>query len=104
MGDTYEENASADVLEEAENAGVGLEFYKVAAEALIFITPAENTADSITLEQIREIYLRYGITNWSELADRTGSSSPSAAILTAEANRRWTIWSCITRKSPGHSE
>jgi phosphate transport system substrate-binding protein len=55
--------ASADVLEEAENAGVELEFHKVAAEALLFITPAENPTESITLEQIREIYLHYGITN-----------------------------------------
>ncbi|SDG30356.1 PstS family phosphate ABC transporter substrate-binding protein [Desulfosporosinus hippei] len=59
--------ASADVLEEAENAGVELEFHKVAAEALIFITSAENPVESITLEQIREIYLNYGITNWSKL-------------------------------------
>lgn len=59
--------ASTDVLEEAENAGVELEFHKVAAEALIFITSAENTTESITLEQIREIYLNYGITNWSKM-------------------------------------
>ena len=59
--------ASASVLEEAKKAGVELEFHKVAAEALIFITPAENSARTITLEQIREIYLNYGITNWKEL-------------------------------------
>lgn len=65
--------ASADVLEEAENADVELEFHKVAAEALIFITSADNPVESITLEQIREIYLNYGIKNWSKLGgpDRT---------------------------------
>lgn len=59
--------ASIDVLEEAKNAGVELEFHKIASEALIFITSVENTAESITLDQVREIYLNYGITNWSEL-------------------------------------
>jgi phosphate transport system substrate-binding protein len=59
--------ASADVLAEAAKAGVELEFHKVAAEALIFITPAANTTESITLEQVREIYLNYGITSWSQL-------------------------------------
>ncbi|EHQ89631.1 PstS family phosphate ABC transporter substrate-binding protein [Desulfosporosinus youngiae] len=68
--------ASADVLEEAENAGVELEFHKVAAEALIFITSAENPAESITLEQIRDIYLNYGITNWRELGGQAREVVP----------------------------
>ncbi|NLZ92711.1 MAG: phosphate ABC transporter permease [Firmicutes bacterium] len=59
--------ASADVLELASASAVELEFHRVAAEALIFITPAENTAENITREQVRSIYLDYGITNWSEL-------------------------------------
>ncbi len=59
--------ASTEVLEEAKKAGVELEFYKIASEALIFITSVENAAESITLDQAREIYLNYGITNWSEL-------------------------------------
>lgn len=59
--------ASVDVLQTAAAAGVELEFNKIAAEALIFITPLENTAEHITREQIRRIYLDYGITNWSEL-------------------------------------
>lgn len=65
--------ASVDVLEQAKRAGVELEFHQVAAEALIFITAAPNEATSVTREQIREIYLRYGITNWRELGglDRT---------------------------------
>ncbi len=59
--------ASADVLAAAQKAGVELEFHKVAAEALVFITAAENTTESITLEQVREIYLKYGLTNWNRL-------------------------------------
>lgn len=59
--------ASEEVLQAAADAGVELEFHKIAAEALIFITPMENTASNITREQVRSIYLDYGITNWSEL-------------------------------------
>lgn len=59
--------AGADVLSEAEAAGVKLEFTKIAAEALIFITPKENTAENITGDQVREIYLHNGIPNWTAL-------------------------------------
>lgn len=59
--------ASPDVLALAEDAGVKLEFFPIAAEALVFITPIENKAENITMEQVREIYLNYGITNWSTL-------------------------------------
>lgn len=59
--------AAPDVLALAESAGVKLEFYPIAAEALVFITPKENKAENITMEQVRKIYLNYGITNWSAL-------------------------------------
>jgi len=59
--------ASSDVIALAEQKDVQLEFVPIAAEALIFITPEENTASNITLEQVREIYLNYGIKNWNEL-------------------------------------
>lgn len=56
--------ASADVL---ALAGVKLDFYPIAAEALVFITPKENKAENITMEQVRKVYTDYGITNWSAL-------------------------------------
>ena len=59
--------ASSDVLELAESKGVNLEFYPIASEALVFITPIENETENITREQIRKIYLDYGIKNWSEI-------------------------------------
>lgn len=59
--------ASSDVLKQAEEAGVGLEFHKIAAEALVFITPKENIASNITREQARSIYLNNEITTWSAL-------------------------------------
>lgn len=59
--------ASESVLKEAKDKNVELEFHKIAAEALIFITPKDNTTENITKEQVRKIYLDYGITNWKEL-------------------------------------
>ena len=58
---------SADVLSQAKEAGVELELAQVAAEALIFITPVENTAANITGDQVRDIYLHNGIASWTEL-------------------------------------
>lgn len=59
--------ASPAVREQAQQAGVELEYSQVAAEALIFITPKDNTTANITGDQVREIYLHNGISNWSEL-------------------------------------
>ena len=59
--------ASQDILAEAKAAGVELEFTKIAAEALVFITPKDNTAQNITYDQVREIYLHNGIDNWTAL-------------------------------------
>lgn len=59
--------ASPAVREQARQAGVELEYSQVAAEALIFITPKDNTASNITGDQVREIYLHNGISNWREL-------------------------------------
>jgi len=59
--------ASSDILTLAENKDAKLEFYPIAAEALVFITPKENETENITTEQVREIYINYGIQNWSDL-------------------------------------
>ena len=59
--------ASRDILNSAKEKGVELEFYRIAAEALIFITSSENSAQSITSEQIRGIYINNSIKNWNEI-------------------------------------
>ncbi len=59
--------ASSDVLAQAKQKGIKLEFYPIAAEALVFITPKENKAENITLAQVRKIYLENAINNWSTL-------------------------------------
>lgn len=58
---------SQEVLELARAAGVELETHKIALEALVFITPVENSADNITREQVRRIYNDYSIRSWKEL-------------------------------------
>ncbi|AQS58954.1 hypothetical protein B0537_07575 [Desulforamulus ferrireducens] len=68
--------ASSDVLAMAENAGVKLEFFPIAAEALVFITPKENKAENISMEQVCEIYLNYGIANWSALGGTNSELVP----------------------------
>jgi len=60
-------SASPEVRRQAEEAGVELEYTKVASEALIFVTPADNTASGITGNQVREIYLYDAIPNWTAL-------------------------------------
>lgn len=59
--------ASQDILKEAENQEVELEFFPVSTEALIFITSKDNTAQNITEEQVRSIYIDYAIDNWKEM-------------------------------------
>lgn len=60
-------SAGKAVLDAAKEKGVELEFHKIAAEALVFITPKENATENVTRAQVREIYLNYGIKNWSAL-------------------------------------
>ncbi len=57
--------ASDDMLDQAREAGVEFEFHRIAAEALVFVTPIENTTENITREQVRSIYLDNKIKNWS---------------------------------------
>ena len=59
--------ASSAVLQEAADSGARLEFHRIAAEALVFITHEDNETENITREQVREIYLNYGIRNWKAL-------------------------------------
>ena len=59
--------ASSAVFQEAADNGTELEFHRIAAEALVFITHEDNETENITREQVREIYLNYGIRNWKEL-------------------------------------
>lgn len=60
-------SASQEILDKAYEAGVELEFHPVTLEALVFITPKENSAQNITKEQVQEIYIDYSINNWTEL-------------------------------------
>lgn len=58
---------SEDIRKYAEERGVTLKYIPIANEALVFFTASENTAESITTEQLNEIYVNNGINNWSAI-------------------------------------
>lgn len=60
-------DATAEILTEAEKAGVKLETYEIAKDGLVFVTPEENLAKDLTVEQLKQIYGSYSIKNWSSL-------------------------------------
>ena len=57
---------SADEKQYADNAGVSLIETPIALDALDFILNAQNTVNSLSVEQIQNIYLG-NITNWNEV-------------------------------------
>lgn len=57
---------NAVVFEEMEQQGFAYEMQPIAKEALVFIVNSDNPIDSLTVEQIRDIYTGK-ITNWSEV-------------------------------------
>lgn len=94
--------ASEDVLKAAEDAGVELVFEKVAAEALIFITPKDNTAEGVTREQIRSIYLDYGITNWKQLGGPDRELIP--ICRNADSGSQSQMDNLVLENQPMHSD
>ena len=76
-------------LELAREQGVEFHLIPIAQEAFVFFVNADNPVDSLTLEQIRAIYLK-DITNWSEVGgnnvnilpfQRPGSSGSQTIML-----------------------
>ena len=59
--------ASQEILNKALKSNVKLEFHAISLEALIFITAKDNSAQNITKEQVKKIYIDYGINNWKEI-------------------------------------
>ncbi len=60
-------DAGEDVVKYAEEKGVKLKFIPIANEALIFFTGTKNPVNNITTEELHNIYVNNGITNWKEL-------------------------------------
>ena len=60
---------SADELQTAEQAGVVLEADPVALDGFVFITHKDNPVDSLTVQQIRDIYTGK-ITNWKDVGGK----------------------------------
>ena len=57
---------SEEAKEYAKNSGEELEMTPIGVDALVFICSLENPVDSLTIDQIKDIY-RGNITNWSEV-------------------------------------
>lgn len=66
-------DAGEEVLNYAEEKNVKLKFIPIADEALIFFTGTKNKVDNITTEQLHDIYVNNGITNWKELGGEDGT-------------------------------
>ena len=62
---------SDDELEAAEDNDVELDVQPVALDAFVFLVNVENLIDTLTIDQIREIY-RGDITEWSEFTSPGG--------------------------------
>ncbi len=66
-------DAGEEMLKYAEEKNVKLKFIPIADEALIFFTGTKNKVDNITTEQLHDIYVNNGITNWKELGGDDGT-------------------------------
>lgn len=71
---------SAEQRENAAYRGIELETVPIAMEGFVFVVNAENPVDTLTQQQIRDIYSGK-ITNWSELG------GPDEEILAYQRNR-----------------
>lgn len=58
---------ASDILKMAEEKGVELELIPIAYDAMIFFTNHDNPIESLTTEQISEIYVNNAYQNWKEL-------------------------------------
>ena len=66
-------DAGEEVLKYAEEKNVKLKFIPIADEALIFFTGTKNKVDNITTEQLHDIYVNNGITNWKDIGGDDGT-------------------------------
>jgi phosphate transport system substrate-binding protein len=60
----------------ATDAGVELEYVRIGAEGLIFITHKNNPTQNITDEQVLGVYCDETVTNWKELGGADGRIVP----------------------------
>lgn len=58
---------SEEITRYAEEKGVTLKYIPIANEALVFFTSDKNETDSVTTEQLYNIYVNNNIKNWQEL-------------------------------------
>ena len=66
---------SKEQLEAAQKSGIEFNMYPIGYEAFIFIVNQKNPVDSLTIEQIKDIYTGK-ITNWKELGGKDTDIRP----------------------------
>ncbi|MCR5781144.1 MAG: substrate-binding domain-containing protein [Clostridia bacterium] len=66
---------SEEAKEYIENTGVDLEMTPIGVDALVFICSLENPVDSLTLDQIKDIY-RGNLTKWSDVGGEDSDIIP----------------------------
>ncbi len=65
----------------AEEKDVNLKYIPIAGEALVFFTGKNNPAESITTEQLQQIYIDNTVDNWNQLG---ASNAPLSAFCRNE--------------------
>lgn len=63
-------------LAKAKAAGVELELIPIAHDAMVFFTNSANSAENLTMEQIRNVYVDNAYTNWNELGGSDAAFVP----------------------------
>ena len=66
---------NAAVFQEMDDAGFGYDIEQIATDALVFLVNENNPVDSLTTEQIRDIYSGK-ITNWKEVGGEDAEIGP----------------------------
>lgn len=67
---------SEDIVNYAEEQGVELEYIPIATEALVFFTASDNPAESVTTQNLYDIYVNNSIQNWSEIGGSDAALVP----------------------------
>lgn len=67
---------SEDIVKYAEEKDVKLRYVPIANEALIFFTSDKNSADNITTDKLRDIYVNNTVKNWNEIGGEDAEFVP----------------------------
>ncbi|MCH5352850.1 MAG: S-layer homology domain-containing protein [Acutalibacter sp.] len=93
-----------EILKKAERAGVKLDKYEIGIDALTFITPEDNKATNVTVDQLRKIYGDYSIKNWSALGGESKPLIPFCGTSGLDDDRQMQLERQILQEKPLNSQ